>query len=204
MKWLLAIAIVSLAVSTGFAKTWTYGWEDCGTVLHVYPADYMIATNVTEPVRTGSHALELVDQHPSGTPEAHLIFIYGLAAGDTVRGGFYVYDVTPGTEPSARIWGNYNDSWPPDPLIYSGSAGGNSAYSSGTGWEYLSWQWVIVSPHIGLEIQCRTYTNPGATVWLDDLDAYAPDRESVEAMLPAPGPSATEGSSWGAIKALYR
>ncbi|MGQ9810662.1 MAG: hypothetical protein ACUVQ7_04885 [bacterium] len=204
MKWLLAIAVVSLAVSTGFAKTWTYGWEDCGTVLHVYPEGYMIATNVMQPVNSGEHALELEDRHPSGTPEAHLIFIYGLQPGDVVTAGFYVYDVTPGGEPSARIWANYNDSQPPDPLVYSGSASGNSAYSSGIGWEYMSYRWVIASPHIGIEIQCRTYSNPGVIVWVDDLDAQAPDREGVNAMLPAPGASATEESSWGQIKALYR
>jgi hypothetical protein len=54
-------------------------------------------------------------------------------------------------------------------------------------------------------IECRTYSNAGDIVWIDDLrvTVYA-DHPGVCMVLPIAGPSAVEPTTWGGIKGLYR
>ena len=66
---------------------------------------------------------------------------------------------------------------------YAGSAGGNDAYGDGLGWDFASWTWTIAG-HTGLVVEIRTYSNPGHTVWIDDLTVTAPDRDGIEVEFP--------------------
>jgi len=202
MKWLLVVVSICMLASTGYAYEVSYGWEDCGTILGMYPDGYIIPTNVETPVHSGSRALQLEDNHPSGTPQAYIAYIYGLTDGDEVYVSFWRYDVTPGTAPSCRIWAHWNDSDPPDIGGYNGSAGGNSDYGPGTGWDMTDWTWTVADGHTGIVIECRTYSNPGDIVWIDDMYISAPDHATI--LVPEAGPSATEETSWGRIKSLYR
>jgi hypothetical protein len=193
--------------SAGFAYEMWYGWEDCGTVLGMYPVDGVIPTVVGSPVYSGMWALQVEDNAASGTPQAYVAYVYGLTAGDSVYCEFARYDVTPGTNPSCRIWAHWNDSYPPDINGYDGSAGGNGDYGPGLGWDVTGWYWIVPPdsvPHYGIVIECRTYSYDGDIVWIDDLYVYAPSRIGVCIHVPEPGPSAVEATSWGDIKSLYR
>jgi hypothetical protein len=207
VKKLLLIAVaVCFVASASYAYEMSYGWEDCGTVLGMYPEGTgVIPTNVTapDPVYAGLRSLKVEDNHPSGTPQAYVAYIYGLVDGDSVYVEFARYDDTPGVAPSCRIWAHWNDSYPPDINAYSGSAGGNSDYGPGLGWDIASWYWIVADGHTGIVIECRTYSNPGDIVYLDDLYVYAPSRIGVCIHVPEAGPSATENSTWGGIKRLY-
>lgn len=182
-----------------------YGWEDGGTVLGLYGSGDppIIATNVgaPDPVFMEMHSLRLVDNEPSGTPQAYVAFIWNLVDGDVVTAGFWRYDVTPGAAPSCRIWAHWNDELPDNPDGYSGTAGGNNDYGPGTGWDYVSWDWTVTGGHTGLVIEVRTYTNPGDTVWIDDVEVLAPEHAWIK--FPGPGPVANESSTWGGVKALF-
>jgi hypothetical protein len=205
---LLVFAAVCLMATAGYAYEMSYGWEDCGTVLGMYPEGTgVIAGTVGDPVHSGLWSLQLTDNAASGTPQAYVAYVYGLTAGDSVYCEFWRYDDTPGTAPSCRIWAHWNDSYPPDMNAYDGSAGGNSDYGPGLGWDLASHSWIVPPdsvPHFGIMIECRTYSNSGDVVWIDDLYIYAPSRIGVCLHIPEPGPSATEATTWGGIKNLYR
>jgi len=203
VKRLVLCTLVILVTVPAMATTVLYGWENGATVLGVYPDGQMIATNVMapDPVYAGMHALKLEDACPSGTPYGMVAWICGLTDGDVVTASFYCYDDTPDVSPSGRIWGHYVNG---DVNAYAGSAGGNSAYSSGIGWEQLSYSWTFDSDggtRDGLVIEARTYSDPGAIVFIDDLMVDAPN--ACQIMLPCET-SAVEESTWGGIKALYR
>ncbi|MFQ5807475.1 MAG: PEP-CTERM sorting domain-containing protein [Phycisphaerae bacterium] len=180
-------AICCLAVS---ANADTYGWEDSvGTVLGLYGTGDppIIATNVgaPDPVHTGDRSLKLEDNSPSGTPQAYLAWIVGLTDGDVVDASFWRYDDTPGVSPSVRIWGHWNDD-PFDIYGYNGSAGGNSDYGPGEGWDQTSQSWTVADGHTGLIVEARTYSSPGDTVWVDDLMVTAPPSATIY-LVPEPG-----------------
>ena len=156
------VGICAMGAFMASAATVNYGWEDGGTVLGVYPAGEMIATNVgaPDPVHTGDRSLKLEDNSPSSTPQAYVAWIKNLQDGDVVTGSIFRYDVTPGVAPSARIWGHWNDN-PDDVMGYSGSASGNYDYGPGEGWDCTSYDWTVADGHTGLVIEVRTYSNPG-------------------------------------------
>jgi hypothetical protein len=167
-------------VNKQLTRTITYDWEDGGTILGSY--NDIDANNVSdpEPVFEGQSSLKLIDQASSGTPQAYVAWITNLQDGDEVTVGFWRYDTTPGTGPSCRIWAHYTkdlnniESW-------SGSAGGNGDYGPGTGWDYTEHTWTFVDDgeNNGLVIEARTYTDPGATAWIDNLTVTAPTHAAV-------------------------
>jgi len=196
MKKLLTIALVLVAASV-IAVEYNYGFEDQGLPLGIYGD--MNCSIVTSPVHTGTYALQCEDAQASGTPQAYVVWIKGLTDGDVVTAGFWRYDDTPGASPSCRIWGHWNDD-PMDINGYAGSASGNDDYGPGLGWDYTDYVYDVVDGHTGLVIEVRTYSNPGDTVWVDDLYIDAP--ATAEVIFPE-GDVATESGTWGQVKALY-
>lgn len=180
MKKLIVVAVVLLlAASSAFALTANYGWEDGNTVLGSYGT--VLTTNVTSPVYSGSHSLQLVDNYSgSATPQAYVAWITGLATGDVVTASFWVYDTTPSSSPSGRIWGHYTSSLT-DIDAYAGSASGSSSYGDGNGWSQLSYSWTFdaSTDRNGLVIEARTYSDSLDTIWIDDLSIIAPDHATV-------------------------
>jgi hypothetical protein len=202
------VAAVCLVGSASYGYEMSYGWEDCGTLLGMFPAGGVIATPVMapDPVHGGLMSLKVEDSGQTGTMQAYVAYVYGLTAGDSVYCSFWRYDVTPAASPSCRIWAHWNDSYPPDMTGYDGSAGGNDDYGPGTGWDKAEWYWIVPAdsvPHFGIVIECRTYSGAGDIVWIDDLYLYAPSRVGVCLHVPEPGISAVEATTWGGIKRLY-
>ena len=161
-------------------RTISYGWEDGGTILASY--NDIDANNVCnpEPVFDGQSSLRLLDMAASGTPQAYVAWIQNLKHGDEVTVGFWRYDVTPETSPSCRIWGHYTTD-NNDIQSYGGSASGNSDYGPSTGWDYTEYTWTFEGngENNGLIIEARTYSNPGDTVWIDNLTVTAPTHAAV-------------------------
>ena len=206
---LILVAVAAFAVSAvaNPLPVITCGWEDPGTtVLGFYPADGsgQIVTNVTapDPVYDGDRALRIEDTLPSGTPQAFVAFVYGLEDGDQVTAGFWRYDDTPDGSPSCRIWGHWNDELPDNPDGYSGSASGNLDYGTGTGWEWTEYTWTVVDGHTGLVIECRTYSSPGDTVWIDGLEIIPP--EDCVVQTPCELVVGTESQTLTDVKSLFR
>jgi hypothetical protein len=204
MKKLLFLALMVLIATSATAQTitYTFGWEDgTSTVIGGY-SDF-IATNVTSPVYGGNYALEFMDNTPDGggTPQGYICWIRGLQDGDEVYASVARFDDTPGASPSGRIWGHWND----DPLDiggYAGSASGNSDYGEGLGWDITDWTWLVLDGHTGLMIECRIYSNPGDTVWYDNLTVTVPDRDGIEVEFPGGYVPVFDGTM-SQLKALY-
>lgn len=173
--WAYCVVFSAIGLANSAVMIVEYGWEDGATILGNYLPIEALNVSLPEPVHSGKHSLKLVDGGID-TPQAYVAYITGLSNGDIVSANFYVFDDTPGpgVSPRARIWAHYvknnniND--------YAGSAGGNLAYSDGSGWCNLSWNWTIDSGYdrTGLVIEVRTYSNFGDTVWIDDLSVIAP------------------------------
>jgi len=177
-----------------------YGWEDGATILGKYGNVLEYNVGAPDPVHSGNRSLKLVDMSSTGpsTPQAYVAWITGLQDGDQVEGRFWRYDVTPGTSPSCRIWGHWNDD-PNNVMGYNGSAGGNENYGPGTGWDETGWVWTVSGGHTGLVIEVRTYSTDGDTVWIDDLTVIAPSHATIHV---APEPTALV--LLGCIGALIR
>ncbi len=203
MKKLLTIVLVMFAASAMANITYNCDFENGELPIGYYGTGEppIIATSATDPdpVYFGLWSLRLEDNSPTGTPQAFLAWVKGLQAGGYVEAGFYRYDDTPGTSPSVRIWGHWNDD-PVDVNGYHGSAGGNDDYGEGLGWDLHSWNWTADGTHTGLIIEARTYSNPGDTCWIDDFYVSAPSYCEVVVM---EGGTATMEGSWSDIKALY-
>lgn len=197
----LAVGITAATVQADFLAD-DYGWEDgWGTILGSY-GNLAFAENVgaPDPVYSGDRSLHLVEDPIDGTPQAYLAYITGLQDGDVIDASFWRYDTTPSESPAMRIWGHYATS--DDIDDYQGSAGGNSDYGPGTGWDQVAHQWVFDSAggtRDALVVECRLYSpseGPGDQFWVDDLyvqvegndlcnvDIYLPDD------IPAPGAAA--------------
>jgi len=210
-KLFLVFAAALFVASSAWALTGTYGWEDCGTWLGFYPATGITATNVTTYANSGTHSLELV-RVSSATSQAYVAWIRGLTTGDVVTGLVYIYDTVASGNPSGRIWAHYGFST--DVTLYSSSASGPADYSgTPVGWGPVpnsgvpyAWTFAPTDPTAdALIIEIRNYgTAVGLnTIYVDDLTVTAPDRAGVDIVFPYPGPSATEATTWGGIKALY-
>jgi len=209
MRTLLLFAFVTLAVvpAHGQGTIVSESWEGTHTVLGMFGTGEppiiaeAVADFPVDPVH-GDQVLRLIDNSPSGTPQAFVAWVRGLLPGDTVEAILWRYDDTPGTSPSCRLWGHWNDD-PEDINGYDGSAGGNDDYGPGTGWDQTSWTWTVPpeAAHTGLVIEVRTYSNPGDTIWVDALEVTAP----LHATVLVPGDvSPVESRTWGVIKSLYR
>lgn len=208
-KMLMILAVITLGACPAWASVHYYSWEDEGTVLGFRGANpddspAIYATNVgdPDPVRTGSRSLKLEDNLESGTPQAYIAYIWDLQPGDTVTALFWRYDVTPNAAPSCRIWGHWNNSLPDDYFGYDGSADGQTDYGPGMGWDLAMWDFVNTEGNTGLVVECRTYSNPGDTVFIDDMEFLIPDHASI--MLPHTSFVGTVNRSFGAVKALFR
>lgn len=178
--------------------TVNYGWEGTETILGMYPVDGLIATIDTDPVHTGSQSLCLEDAASSGTPQAYVAWIVGLQDGDEVTVSFWRYDTTPTAPPSCRIGAHWNDD-PGDVTGYNGSAGYNSDYGPGTGWDETSYTVTVIDGHTGLVFEARTYSSAGDIVWVDDMTVIAPDGATIW----TPGNLALQNSTWADIKAAF-
>lgn len=203
-KLLLVAAAVLFALPAFANPIPVVDWECHYTVLGLYGAGDppIIAANVgdPDPVFEGLRSLRLEDNSPSGTPQAYVAWVRGLAEGDSVVACIWRYDDTPAASPSCRIWGHWNDD-PEDVNGYAGSAGGNSDYGPGTGWDQTCWTWQVgTTGHTGLVIEVRTYSNPGDTVWVDELIIDAP--MTAEIVIPD-CESPVTNATWSSIKALY-
>lgn len=191
------VILVAVLPLTALAATETCGWEGTDTILGSYGD--IIASIATDPVYTGSQSLKLEDDMASGTPQAFVGWVTGLDDGDTVSASFWRYDVTPSSAPSCRIWGHWNDD-PADINGYNGSAGGQSEYGPGTGWDMAEYEWTVVDGHTGLVIEVRTYSSPGDIVWVDDLTVTAPDGATI--IVPEDLVS-LDRNTWAGIKAAF-
>ena len=171
--------ITSLIFS--FLQAEIYSWEDGGTILGSFG-------NVSNPTNSGSlngvdpydgSSMLSVSESPlDGTPKVYLAYIQNLNPGDVVTASFYTYDSAAGS-PSARIWGSYATN--SDINGYSGSAGGNNSYPSGTGWEELSHTWTIADDKEALVIEGRLYsgTDDPTVFYFDLINVTAPETATI-------------------------
>lgn len=192
MKKLLSVILVggvALVGAVAGADTVNYGWEDGGTILDKYGNVDESNVGAPDPVHGGDRSLKLVDMSSSGpsSPQAYVAWITGLVDGDIVDASFWRYDTSPDASPACRIWGHYTDDLN-DITSFAGSAGGNSDYGPGTGWDQTSHSWTFDAgdgTRNGLVVQVRTYTTDGDTVWVDDLSVTAPPRATIVVPEPA-------------------
>ena len=200
MKSILTLFLVFAISGIATADyTLTYGWEDDDTILGMFPDTCIIVAISVSPVYSGAQSLYVLDNDPTGTPQAYVAWIVGLQDGDEVTGSFWRYDTTPGASPSCRIWGHWNDD-PGDIYGHNGSASGNTDYGPGTGWDETSYTWTVSGGHTGLVIECRTYSSLGDDVWIDELSVTVPDGAEIR----FPGYMvALENSTWADIKAAF-
>ena len=105
MRTLLMLAAVAIFALGAQAETVFESWEGSHTVLGMYGAgDPPIIASIRsgapiDPVH-GSQVLQLVDNSPTGTPQAFVAWVRNIAYGDTVTVSLHRYDVTPATAPS--------------------------------------------------------------------------------------------------------
>lgn len=200
MRFLPVVFPVVVLASAAYAGTETCGWEGTGTVLGLYGSGDppIIVSLVSDPVHSGAQALRLEDNSPTGTPQAFVAWVVGLADGDEVTAGVWRYDTTPGASPSCRIWAHWNDD-PGDVMGYNGSAGGNSDYGPGTGWDLTEYTWTVADGHTGLVIEVRTYSSPGDVVWVDDLTVTAPETSTIYT---PENYTSVSPATWASIKTL--
>ena len=175
----------------------SYGWEDGGTVLASF--GNIVYSNSTANPYSGSAALALEEDPIGGTPNVTVAFITGLQDGDVIDASFFGWDDTPGSNASLRIWGHYGTS--DDATSYEGSAGGNSTYTSGEGWDEMSHQWTFDSDggsRDALMIEVRFYASSSSfgPLYVDDLFVNVSNDNAqiiFPAAIPAPGALALLG-----------
>ena len=200
----IAAAATVTGAQAGITTSAFYGWEDGGLALGGYNNDNMSYSNNAnlDYVYDGARSLQLTEDPSAGTPQTFVAFITGLQDGDTIDASFFAWDDTEGASPSLRIWGSYATS--DDITNYSGSAGGSSAYSSGTPdapWSECMHSWTFDSDggeRDALVVQIRFYAaGAGDTLWADDLnvDVFSASDNIVinTPMIPAPGALALLG-----------
>jgi len=174
-----AIALAVFAATQAQAVTATYGWEDGSTVLGQFSASHISHVNSLDQARTGNYSLLVEDVDPvdNSTPQSFLAWVNGLSDGDVVTVNMWVYDDS-GDRPAGRVWGHYTDD-ATDVDSYAGSAGGNSAYTDGSGWQQLSHTWTFDSSsgtRDGLVVEFRLYDSSSFTtggVFVDDIEVIS-------------------------------
>ena len=190
-----AVFLISGFFCIAQAATVNYGWEDGGTILGSY-GNLVDPENVSGISNSGSYSLKVTEAPHYSTPQAYLGFVTGLTDGDIIEASFFGYDDTPGASPSLRIWASYATS--DDINNYVASAGGNSTYTDGYGWDEVSYSWTFDSnggTRDALVIQARLYSTPstdteGSTdYYIDDLTITAPDCATIitPSAVPIPG-----------------
>ena len=171
MKNVMALAAPVLMTSAVLADaSGSYSWEDgVATIIGSF-GNIGSAENVSDNVNTGSQALYIAESPLSGTPQAYVAWVQGLTDGDVIDGSFFAFDQG---SVQIRIWGHYTTGTD-DPTSYSGSASGNSAYTTDIGWEQMSHTWTFDSDggnRDGLMIECRIYSADEANnfTYVDDV-----------------------------------
>jgi hypothetical protein len=230
LKALLLGAAMCLIASAAMADyTVSFSWEDgTSTILGSYgnvvnPSNVagmqvgqngMPGTSYSCPgAYDGTYYLHVAEAPHSSTPQAYLACVIGIQENDIVTVSFWGYDITPEASPSWRIWGHYSDagSCAECPGTYIGSAGGSDVYTDGLGWGIVENTWTFIGLPAGataLEVEGRLYSTPATCdscqtdYWADLITVTCPDHCTVT--FPDGGPSATEPSTWGGIKSLYR
>jgi hypothetical protein len=207
-----AAIIVALPMLAAAQQTESCGWEDgTSTLLGTYGniVDVANVTSPGNPVHTGTHSLTMTESPHYSTPQAYIAYIEGLQNGDQVTASYWGYDDTPDVSPSLRIWGHWANSG--DVNSYVASASGPSTYTSGIGWEQLSYTWTLDTSSVSadaLVIEARLYSTPSTCdscstqYWIDDVSVTAPDGTSIT--LPCAVNTAVEASTWSAIKQQYK
>jgi len=188
MKRTTVIAGVLALATSAFALNLTAccGWEGgTETILGSY-GNLVNPLNVAPPIaggpptaNTGDRCLQVTESPHYSTPQAYLAFVENLTDGDVVDASFFGWDDTPDVSPSLRIWAHYATVG--DVTSYEGSAGGGETYTSGIGWEQLSWSWTFDSDggtRDALVIEARLYSTPttgdySTDYWIDDLTVQA-------------------------------
>ena len=170
---LLAAGILS---ATGVqATTAEYGWEDSATILGSFSASHIEHSHSDEQARTGNFSLKVadIDATDNSTPQSYIGWVNGLTDGDTVDVNVWVYDDSD-DRPAGRVWGHYTDD-AEDATSYAGSAGGNSDYTTGAGWQQLQHSWTFDSnggSRDGLMVEFRLYDSADFTtgaLFVDDI-----------------------------------
>ena len=171
MKNVMALAAPVLMTSAVLADaSGSYSWEDgVATIIGSF-GNIGTAENVSDNANTGSQALYIAESPLSGTPQAYVAWVQGLTDGDVIDGSFFAFDQS-GVR--VRIWGHYTTGTD-DPTSYSGSASGNTAYTTDIGWEQMSHTWTFDSnggTRDGLMIECRLYSGDETSnfTWVDDV-----------------------------------
>ena len=198
-KSLLTVAVISAActsIASADIISGHWDWEDgASTILGSY-GNLAYASNVYDPLGSGSRVLEIHEDPLSGTPQAFVAWITGLTDGDEITGSFWgLGDGV--TDAKTRIWGHYTTAGG-DIDAYDGSASGNSSYS-GADWTLLENTWTFNGDggnHGGLVIEARIYGYSGGsyTAWVDDLNVSVNDVDGSGGIVihfaPIPAPSA--------------
>lgn len=169
---LIATVSIILVAAPAAAQSDSFGWEDgTSTTLGKYDSGNLTLVNSDDQAHSGTRSLEMTEDPTDGTPQAYIWWVTGLEEGDQVTASFYVYDDSSSGYPSGRIWGH----WTTDPLdvtSYGGSASGNGTYTSGIGWEQLSYTWTFDSDsgnNDGMVVEARIYASvAGDTIFVDD------------------------------------
>jgi hypothetical protein len=213
MKLFILTALAILVLAGGATgRTVTYGWEDgSATILGQYagtsPAVNCAPVGAPEPVSKGAFSLRL-ERVSDATPQAFLVHVWGLSDADEVIVSVDRFDAAPAVAPSGRLWAHWNDDLPADTGGYSGSAGGNSDYGEGLGWDNTGHTWTVEGGHTGLTIEFRIYSNPGDVMFLDNLSVAAPDGCWIQTPDRITDPDgvavAVDQGTWGGVKALFR
>lgn len=210
-----ALAILALAVPAMATQTLSYGWEDgVGTILgfdgnlvdplnvsgiqNGLTGDCTPPTWSTDGPHSGDRYLHVAEEPHSGTPEAYVAWITGLQEGDIIDASFWAWDNVDDFSysygaPGVRIWGHYTSS--DDINNDLGSAGGNSTYTTGIGWQELSHSWTFDSSGgtrdaLVVEVRLYSYLATSAEArtdyWVDDVTVTAPDHATIH-FAPEPG-----------------
>lgn len=176
MKLKLSLLAASILSATSVqATTAEYSWEDGATILGGFRNDHLVHSQSNEQSRTGNFSLKIEDPDTddNSTTQSYIGWVNGLSDGDTVTASLWVYDDSD-DRPSGRIWGHYTDD-ATDVTSFAGSAGGNSTFTSGGGWQELTHTWTYDSNgggRDGLMVHFRVFddsTNPTGALYLDDL-----------------------------------
>jgi hypothetical protein len=161
----------------------------------------------------GTYYLHVAEETHDGTPQAYLACITGIMEGDIVTASFYGYDITEAASPSWRIWAHWSDAVDCGscPGSYTGSTNAGGDYTDGLGWGITENTWIIPALDVdqtAIVIEGRIYSTPSTCdscrtdFWADLVTVTVPDHCTVT--FPDGCPTATDATTWGGIKSLYR
>lgn len=213
---ILFIAAILLATPALAAEIYTYDWADGNADFlgcFDFDATAEASTAYNRPGSTGSGIQITKAVSGGGYALGFLAAVWGLEAGDEVTVSMWRYDNASGL-PYFRLWAHYNnmlteagDARGQDMQINDGDCYGNNDFGLQSGWERFSHTWTVEAGNSGMIIDAVVYGDRHDYIYVDDLAITVPDHASVRlpnAIYPAGGiPTATEVSTWSAIKAIF-